>query len=706
MKKNIIFSLICGLIAFIIAFAMLCPNQDMEVLVTSSTPQDVCAPAEGMLLTTGEFLPDGTTTLESGSPVVVQFPIESSEPIKCIKIAYKEPSKNSLYFHVELTQDGSFTDIEPVLATISRGQDYCCVTTPAQKYIAARVWFWQDCTLKDVSVYSTEATITSAPIKIEVINYILVVVITLFITILAFFVDKKLKLSDTVIKYVKTNFLKINIFICGTGGAVVLGIVSELLFRVFAGSDSTGKNFNVASCACFSIVFIGLFVMFFARKQLAQKPEKLLFLMILTIGIFSITVQPMAHNCWDLDTHYVLAKENSYITTANYTGADMNIKFSRWIEGASSGLEKSELTKEMLNIADETVSMRTAIRRKVTHLPAGAFMAVSRFFGADFYTQYRSGQFANLLLYAIVTYFAVKKLKSGKMIACTIAMFPTNIFIASNYSYDHWVTAFLLLGTCYFVSECEQPGKTITAWETIVMCGAFALGSLPKQIYILLMALPIFMHKKWLDKKEKRRYYLILISCFAVVFAMLMLRSATAISAGAAGDTRGGEVNPSEQLKFILTSPFKYALILVRFLAEYLSYEGAKGYINNFAYLGLGKATVVFVIVLVFVMLTGKNGEKHRCSWWVRVLSILLYVGLAVLMATALYIDFTPVRSEVINGCQPRYIIPLLAPVALTLCGSGIKTFKNKAVYNGCILIVLYATVIFNFINQMAIPMM
>ncbi len=60
-----------------------------------------------------------------------------------------------------------------------------------------------------------------------------------------------------------------------------------------------------------------------------------------------------------------------------------------------------------------------------------------------------------LLTYALTVYFAIRKLKSGKMIMSVIALFPTNIVLASNYSYDPWVTGFSLLGTAYFVSEMQ-----------------------------------------------------------------------------------------------------------------------------------------------------------------------------------------------------------------------------------------------------------
>ena len=114
---------------------------------------------------------------------------------------------------------------------------------------------------------------------------------------------------------------------------------------------------------------------------------------------------------------------------------------------------------------------------------------------------------------------------------------------------------------------------------------------------------------------------------------------------------------------------------------------------------------MVFQLVLLFAMLTGKNGEAQKIHWWIRILAVLLYLGMAALMSTALYIDFTPLKSDVILGCQPRYIVPLLAPVGLTLFGRGIKICKNKAIYNYAILGVLCVAVLFDVITRVAVPM-
>ena len=54
-----------------------------------------------------------------------------------------------------------------------------------------------------------------------------------------------------------------------------------------------------------------------------------------------------------------------------------------------------------------------------------------------------------VLVYSLCCSFSMKRLHSGKMILAVVAMFPTSLFIASNYSYDTWVIGFVMIGMAY-----------------------------------------------------------------------------------------------------------------------------------------------------------------------------------------------------------------------------------------------------------------
>ena len=56
-----------------------------------------------------------------------------------------------------------------------------------------------------------------------------------------------------------------------------------------------------------------------------------------------------------------------------------------------------------------------------------------------------------------------------------------------------------------------------------------------------------------------------------------------------------------------------------------------------------------------------------------RLYAIPYFLGEVALMASALYLTFSPVGSEYMWGCQPRYVIPLLYPLFAIIFGRGIN---------------------------------
>jgi uncharacterized membrane protein len=110
------------------------------------------------------------------------------------------------------------------------------------------------------------------------------------------------------------------------------------------------------------------------------------------------------------------------------------------------------------------------------------------------------------------------------------------------------------------------------------------------------------------------------------------------------------------------------------------------------AYLGMPPGRNFFLLLLLFVTFTDKNNKDDRSyPILARVYCVLLYVGEAALMATALYIAFTPLGLATINGCQGRYLIPMVYPLCAILTGRGIPIKKiPRWVYELVILLLIF----------------
>lgn len=535
-------------------------------------------------------------------------------------------------------------------------------------------------------------------------RYILTAATAVALFFAVFAADRFFKAADRLYGLVKRKRKRTAALLVGIAASVIVSALIEIVFRHFYGPDSAGKSFSTAGFCATAAVLLCIFVFWFERKSLSQKPEKAVALIILIAGSLIIATEPFSHNSSDEDTHYYLAVQNSFAGTAYLTDADYCVKTTTDF-AIAHGVKESNERIATLNERGKYSTFTEKVHNSLPHRAAGSFIAVARLFGADFHTRFVCGQFAMLLIYSATVYFAIKKLISGKMIMSVIALFPTNILLAANYSYDPWVTGFSLLGTAYFVSELQQPQKRITVFETVVMCGSFVLAALPKQLYIMLLILPMLMRKSWHSKFEKRRYYAILLSFFAFMLVILLARSFSAV--GGSGDARGGNVNPPEQMKFILTKPLEYAKILLNFLGNYLSPLNAKNYISFFSYLGKGGSAAIYIALLCFCAVTDKNEtNKFKGSLFIAVAAAAVDLILVCMMASALYIDFTPLQSKEILGCHPRYLIPLTAPLALTVINPGKPLKINKTLYNLVVLAVITACLIFKILRIITVPML
>ncbi len=646
---------------------------------------------------------------ESGKYVITDsdpqmiFSCEGQD-IQSIKINLAAPTDKVVDVEVYTAfADAVFTAERCYASCVLSGTDGVTIAVPKEDYKYIRVDVNSDqIYLKDIELYDVESEGVPFVPDYSTKDYVKAAIVPVFVALIVWLIERYTKVTEKTVAAIKENKAKVGEATLASVVAVLISVVIEFLISIIDkdGAFSIYRMIFIAGVLGLAVIFV------YGRKSLSKKPENVFLPVVLVLGIVMLFGSPAKHIAWDFDSHYPWAVDMSYMDVAYYTNMDTRIDK---VSGETLVLESTALDNydeyiENANKFDETVASQKFVKFSLPHLPSGVFIAVARFLGANFIVKYNLGRLANLLVYALVCYFAIKRIKSGKMLLSVICLFPTCLFLATNYGYDHWVNSFSILGLAYYVSELQEPDKPVSVMDTIIMCGAFALSALPKLIYVVLMAMPLFMYKNWSSKKEKRRYYMILIIIFAIVFAGFVIRSMGSITGS--GDSRGGAVNPSEQLAGILSNPFGYIKLLFNFLTTYLSLGTTKEYISHFSYLGIGEYWIIIVILMGVVALTDTNSSiKFKIPMLVRILSIVLFVGMAALIASAMYISFTPVGAETVLGCQPRYMLPIVAPLWLLVTGQRWDVADNKAVYNGVVLGSMSSLVMIEIYSQIIIRM-
>ena len=97
-----------------------------------------------------------------------------------------------------------------------------------------------------------------------------------------------------------------------------------------------------------------------------------------------------------------------------------------------------------------------------------------------------------------------------------------------------------------------------------------------------------------------------------------------------------------------------------------------------------------FYIILFTLLFVGFTDTENNClKKYHRVLLFVALLGIILLIWTALYLSFTPVGFNTINGVQPRYFIPFIFPLMICIQSKDIQNKINERKYNSIIFVVM-----------------
>lgn len=303
-----------------------------------------------------------------------------------------------------------------------------------------------------------------------------------------------------------------------------------------------------------------------------------------------------------------------------------------------------------------------------SYLPQALMIKAGQLLHLDFTSIYKLGRLGNLILYCAVIFLAIRHIPFGKRIMTVLALMPTAMFSAVTYTYDATVTAFTFLGIAYLLPELIDRGRHVSYRSCAVFTAAFVIASLPKPVYIPMIALALFIPaERFRTAKECRMFRGFIVLAFLLVLSTFALPPL--LNPHQAGDARGGNTSVGQQLRYVFAHPFVYAKLLLKSLWE-------KFFSFTFGYRGLGQmghlagdqSMVTTALLAVGVTLTDVRGrEKADLTVLQKAAAVCLAFLTICLVWSALYLSFTPVGADIIRGVQGRYYLPVTMMFLLAL---------------------------------------
>lgn len=517
-----------------------------------------------------------------------------------------------------------------------------------------------------------------------------------------------------------------------------LSVATAVLIAIL-GCLASSFGLSLIPVAIFGAAILLPLAIIVTSRAISKIPEWVFISIALPIGlVLCIFVPPMTGASWDDQIHYKNALDLSYLTSPEITieeqrMSEMALRFASGTENdldlalwSSAGRRSYEQTINEGHAGD--IEAGNILKRyypdqllsfvSLGYTPSAVGLWVGRLLHLPLAATVVLGRIFNLLTYCTVCFIAIRISPVKKVLFAVVSLIPENIFLAANYSYDPWLTSMILLGIAVLFREMWGNDGPLEFSRVAIASLILFLGLGVKAVYFPIIGLFFLMpSSKFADKSQRFRYYL-----FVVLFGLFVLASFAMpflfnVGVGAeTGDQRGGsDVSSSGQLAFILGNPVRYAMILKAFfVAVFFNPIYASGYLFSFSYLSNSSpvelsltsfnnpaVNLVPVLFLIGIALfdnedggAWRHAGKGSTAW-----AAVIYLGTYILVATALYISFTPVGHETVNGCQLRYQLPILAPMLAVLLNYGkplgFKDGTKKVIYLVSLFCLLFWTFVF-----------
>ena len=697
-KNASIVAFVAFLVSLLVCTSIFLPKNIGNVLTLSDLPVEKLTISQIESQRSCVLERSGRYTITGENPQIV-FSC-TKRAIESLRINVETQLVQNINFKVYTAyEDGVFSDERCYNDTVFAGKNSVVVDLPVGEYSFIRIDIeTNDVYFKSIEVFDKQPSVVPYNPERSFGDYVKALLLPVAIAWLAWSIEKRTNTLDAIIKFIIKNKYKI----AKVAVFFLVAVLSAVMLEMIIGTLLLRDGFNKYRCVFLSGIAELICIFIFTRKSIVSKVENVFLPVALVLGLVIFFATPIVNFSWNQGEQFGKAVEMSYLGKVYFSAAEQEV-----IDNADGELltvrtnetgdviwdneeYKSKTTR--LEELDNIVASEKNASFSIAHLPSGIVMAVARNFNLGFVTRYNLGRFANLILYVFVCYFAIKKIKSGKMILATIALFPTSLFMAANYVYDSWTIAFSVLGTAYYLSILQQPQKIISINDTIIMSGAFALAVLQNPRYLPLLIIPLVMSKEWSGETEKKEYYNIIkiISSLVLLYFLIITLTKT----GGADLLRSALADTKLQISVLLKNPIAFTKMIIRFLWNYLSPTKVKLYVSSFANLGTGKFALLLVLMAAFTAFTDSNKKfKFKILPSVKMTIIGVFILTCILIGMGLQSNDTLLEPIEILSQHYKYIIPVLPPLLLVITGSRWEAIKIKNKYNSLVLYITSALV-------------
>lgn len=334
--------------------------------------------------------------------------------------------------------------------------------------------------------------------------------------------------------------------------------------------------------------------------------------------------------------------------------------------------ERKDLISEYWNIK---------LYSPLQYVPQVIGVTIGRILSDNIVTIGMCGRITGYIFWVAMCSLAIKIVPNKKVFFLIICLLPVNIFSAICISGDTVTNAVCTLFIAILYKKIYLKEKIVKK-EKIFLIVLACMISLCKIVYLPFVTLVLLLKEEnFENKKEWKKFVITLIIASIIVGLSWFVIGSINLS--------NSNTASKDQLRYILMNPFEYCAILTRTFCE----KGAQ-YIYQLCtgdeLMCHAKTTVypvisyVISIVLFMSLFTNENGKNLEVNTLRKIWVSLIIFGTCILIATAIYIQWTSlpgigkIGNEVVKGIQGRYFIPVV--LLLIFVANKTKLSTNQKV--------------------------
>ena len=450
---------------------------------------------------------------------------------------------------------------------------------------------------------------------------------------------------------------------------------AEFVINSFSIDNTFIINYYRISAIFCSIMLIFILILF--RQELCRKLHIVFLLIVVLLGI-NISVTNAVNHSYDEREHFLRAYEVS-----NFDFGLFGDKEIPWIENSDDFVQKGRLTYSGVsyqNIAEKNDYMKlygsTEYANKesydstastylfIPYIPGAIGILLGRLIGLPFIWTFYLGRITSLLGYSAICAWCIKHVKYGKKLLFTAALLPALLFIATSYSADTYTLAFSFVALTIWIDMLTQK-NVIKISQIVGFIVAVIIATMCKVTYVPLCLLFLAVPLEKFSSKAKGWFSRVLVVGGSGIFSVFAYLYS---SMKDMNQWQMPGVDVGEQIIYIFTHLLTYLYTICNDLTTN-TIDYITDVTGNLAYNEPLKSIWTVFLILMITGIAVMDNESDRLVLGLKekiilALSVICSWGL---VATALYITFTPVGSNTIQGIQGRYWGPLLVPMLFLL---------------------------------------